>query len=92
MSIAARANTLKHRGHTGVFALKGGMSLCCAQPAALTDSDTSPFPQQDKTALKCEEGESVHSLWFVGDEGGEPKVSLSQAASRRGVTQQHLIG
>lgn len=29
---------------------------------------------QDKTALPCEEGESVHSLWFVGNDGGEPQV------------------
>ncbi|CAM9904957.1 unnamed protein product [Ectocarpus sp. 12 AP-2014] len=33
-----------------------------------------PTHVHDKTALKCEEGESVHSLWFVGDEGGEPKI------------------
>ncbi|CAM9847359.1 unnamed protein product [Ectocarpus sp. 8 AP-2014] len=33
-----------------------------------------PTHVHDKTALKCEEGESVNSLWFVGDEGGEPKI------------------
>eukprot|EP00903_Cladosiphon_okamuranus_P009270 g8845.t1 len=33
-----------------------------------------PTHLHDKKALKCEEGESVHSLWYVGDDHGEPQV------------------
>lgn len=38
-----------------------------------------PFLVQDKKALECKEGESVHSLWFVGDDDGEPQVTDSSA-------------
>lgn len=32
--------------------------------------------EKDNTALKCEEGENVHSLWYVGDDGGEAQVKI----------------
>eukprot|EP00752_Nemacystus_decipiens_P016391 g14653.t1 len=39
-----------------------------------------PTHVHDNTALKCEEGESVHSLWYVGDDGGEPQSALLEGA------------
>ncbi|CAM9639727.1 unnamed protein product [Scytosiphon promiscuus] len=52
-------------------------ATCKAQQKRML-GDGPPTHVNDKKALSCGEGESVHSLWFVREEGGEPEIQSAE--------------